>query len=184
MIYSFHIFDKSCEQVYVKHLQPAAPSSGSTLAGADHAKLLFGVLSSLRSIATKLGGGDGDNDDTGTLAYRTDSVRVEARHTPSGLWFVLVSGLRQAPLPAGLLETIYGMLYVPFVVMNPLSLEVLYPTVVEDEPTDKRERRRRAERLARETQLGYGGRDNVRGLRMVQDNVLFDAALTRFLEGL
>lgn len=186
MIYSFHIFDKMCEQVYVKVLH--ASSSSSSLAGADHAKLLFGVVFSLYSLSQKL-----SPSDERRLSYTTRDYRVDTLRTLSGLLFVVVSSVSSSTGGGGaerngLLETVYANLYVPYVVCNPLGSAALYPDLLSGTATEgkegKKERKRRELLQKREMELGYGGRDHVRGLRMVQGNVLFDAALTQFLTGL
>ncbi|KAA8909578.1 Longin-like domain-containing protein [Sphaerosporella brunnea] len=150
-IYSFYIFDRHCECIYVKQWlerererssfrpqtanstisSPAtlsekrvstpidAPTNArpphGRLSVQDDAKLVFGVVFSLRNMVRKLSGPD-DN----FISYRTSSYKLHYYETPTNLKFVMLTDIRMDNLRVAL-HQIYINLYVEFVTKNPLS---------------------------------------------------------------
>ncbi|KAI5854802.1 Longin-like domain-containing protein [Tricharina praecox] len=155
-IYSFYIFDRHCECIYVKqwldrerayrNSQPPPSLSGISsptvtasdrrsiatipdapvattnfrpppgrLSVQDDAKLVFGVVFSLRNMVKKLSG----PEDT-FLTYRTGVYKLHYYETPTNLKFVMLTDIKTNALRA-VLHQIYVNLYVEFVTKNPLS---------------------------------------------------------------
>ncbi|CCX11804.1 Longin-like domain-containing protein [Pyronema domesticum] len=151
-IYSFYIFDRHCECIYVKQwlerernsLRPTTSSGASIinspLSGApdkrisagtiadqslrtapgrlsvqDDAKLVFGVVFSLRNMVRKLSGPE-DN----FVSYRTGSYKLHYYETATNLKFVMLTDVKMSNLRV-VLHQIYVNLYVEYVTKNPLS---------------------------------------------------------------
>ncbi|KAG9302159.1 hypothetical protein G9A89_020593 [Geosiphon pyriformis] len=81
----------------------------------EEAKLVYGVVFSLRNFVRKLSGSQ-----DGFLSYRTSLYKLHYYETPTGLKFVIntdpaVDSLRQT------LRQIYTSFYVEYVIKNPLS---------------------------------------------------------------
>ncbi|KAH0612817.1 uncharacterized protein H6S33_009197 [Morchella sextelata] len=154
-IYSFYIFDRHCECIYIKQwhqrdkfrpTSSAGPSgtdspasltgdgkrssAGSTLLRSndtnpsrpggrlsvqDDAKLIFGVVFSLRNMVRKLSG-----PEDSFISYRTGAYKLHYYETPTNLKFVLLTDVKMNNLRV-VLHQIYVNLYVEFVVKNPLS---------------------------------------------------------------
>ncbi|KAG5513184.1 hypothetical protein PMAC_001554 [Pneumocystis sp. 'macacae'] len=86
-----------------------------TLSPDDEAKLIFGVLYSLRRISKKLSG-----QDKSFISYRTAEYKLHHYETASGLRFVLLTDPNCNNL-LHVLHQIYVSLYVEFVVKNSLG---------------------------------------------------------------
>ncbi|TDZ71756.1 Transport protein particle subunit bet5 [Colletotrichum trifolii] len=139
VVYSFYIFDRHTECIYLKTWLPAErpssslppPSSssgpGSTAppasqqlrrqgnSAADDAKLVFGTVFSLRNMVRKLGG-----DDDAFISYRTSGYKLHYYETPSNLRFVMLTDTGTLSM-RNVLHQIYINLWVEYVVKNPLS---------------------------------------------------------------
>ncbi|TGZ82784.1 transport protein particle complex of the golgi, subunit bet5-like protein [Ascodesmis nigricans] len=138
-IYSFYIFDRHCECIYTKQwheaerYQSAAaatarrasitsapdgvslPQAPGRLSVQDDAKLIFGVVFSLRNMVRKLSG-----PDDSFISFRTNGYKLHYYETPTNLRFVMLTDTKMSNLRAAL-HQIYVNLYVEFVVKNPLS---------------------------------------------------------------
>ncbi|KAF8533631.1 Longin-like domain-containing protein [Trichophaea hybrida] len=151
-IYSFYIFDRHCECIYVKQwlerersfrqplaMTQSAVSSPATvvsdkrlsagqsdrhtsfrapsgrLSVQDDAKLVFGVVFSLRNMVRKLSGPD-DN----FISYRTGAYKLHYYETATNLKFVMLTDVKTNNLRV-VLHQIYVNLYVEYVIKNPLS---------------------------------------------------------------
>ncbi|KAI5790100.1 Longin-like domain-containing protein [Geopyxis carbonaria] len=147
-IYSFYIFDRHCECIYIKQwhegerpfrnpttssTSPQIPdrrlSAGSKVATEipissrhvgrlsiqDDAKLVFGVVFSLRNMVRKLSGLD-----DAFVSYRTGAYKLHYYETPTNLKFVMLTDIKMNNLRV-VLHQIYVNLYVEYVVKNPLS---------------------------------------------------------------
>ncbi|PUU80549.1 Longin-like domain-containing protein [Tuber borchii] len=151
-IYSFYIFDRHCECIYVKQwhqrdrtFRPTSSSAstadspvtlssdrrsstssklqnevhpsgrGGRLSVQDDAKLVFGVVFSLRNMVRKLSG-----PDDSFISYRTGSYKLHYYETATNLKFVLLTDVKMNNLKV-VLHQIYVNLYVEFVTKNPLS---------------------------------------------------------------
>ncbi|SCU78112.1 LAFA_0A04962g1_1 [Lachancea sp. 'fantastica'] len=119
-LYSFWIFDRHCNCIFDREWTlKTNPSSGTTNSklNEDTAKLLYGMVFSLRSISQKLGSKDSFNE-IKTIA--TAKYRAHILCTASGLWFILLSDLKQEDL-SQVLRYLYSEIYVKTVVYNWLS---------------------------------------------------------------
>ncbi|KAF2205568.1 snare-like protein [Delitschia confertaspora ATCC 74209] len=133
-IYSFYIFDRHAECIYNRRWaappvpKSARPMSGSSmtsngdhpavrkgLSREDDAKLIFGLVFSLRNMVQKLGG-----DDDTFLSYRTAEYKLHYYETPTRMKFVMLTDTKQNNLRVAL-HQIWANLYVEYVVKNPLS---------------------------------------------------------------
>lgn len=104
-------------------LNPAAEShtgSGSVNSknNEDNAKLLFGALFSLRSIAEKLG--DTPEAKNTLTSFSTAKYRAHFYESASGLRFCILSDTKTMNLQ-DVLKYIYANIYVEHIVKNPLS---------------------------------------------------------------
>ncbi|TPX56236.1 hypothetical protein PhCBS80983_g04694 [Powellomyces hirtus] len=86
----------------------------------EEAKLVYGVVFSLRNLVSKLSAKPGSD---GFISYRTSTYKLHYFETPTGLKFVLntdphMESMREA------LRTIYGQIYVEYVVKNPLMRQL------------------------------------------------------------
>ena len=92
------------------------PSSVSRrVTTADTAKLVFGVVFSLRNMVRRLGG-----DDDEFISYRTGDYKLHYYETPTSMKFVLLTDTKMTDLRV-YLHQIWANLYVEYVVKNPLS---------------------------------------------------------------
>ncbi|KPI45324.1 Transport protein particle subunit bet5 [Cyphellophora attinorum] len=133
VVYSFYIFDRHAECIYKKNWQlPTAaagrasrPTSQNHVNGAtgsralltadDDAKLIFGVVYSLRNMVRKLGG-----EDDSFLSYRTSQYKLHYYETPTNTKFVMLTDIKSGSMRIAL-QQIYVNCYVEYVVKNPLS---------------------------------------------------------------
>lgn len=135
MIYSFHIFDRHCNCVFIRNFEHQSNTTASSVANPiaqypnapsgslnanndlDVSKLLFGMLYSLKSIAHKLG------DDSGPLnelrVFELGPFRAHHWESQTGMKLVLVSDSLVDSLQAQLLN-IYNQFYVRNLASNPL----------------------------------------------------------------
>ncbi|RFU77657.1 multiple myeloma 2 [Trichoderma arundinaceum] len=110
VVYSFYIFDRHTECVYVKSWMPAH-TSGTAPAlstGSDDAKLVFGTVFSLRNMVRKLGG-----DDDAFISYRTGQYKLHFYETPANLRFVMITDTGSASM-RNVLHQIYINLWVEY----------------------------------------------------------------------
>lgn len=92
-IYGFFIFDRHCSCIYSREFSHAPNDVGSVNKNNDSsmAKLLFGLLYSLKNLSQKLGA---DPDSTNLLrSFSTGVYRVHFLESLSNFKFVLVSDL-------------------------------------------------------------------------------------------
>ncbi|KAF3935572.1 hypothetical protein ABW19_dt0203227 [Dactylella cylindrospora] len=143
VVYSFFIFDRHCECIYLRQWadQTAPPSSrpissssantvgtsltdkrtsGGKLSMAEQAKLVFGVIFSLRNMVKKLSGPYVLPSDDSFLCYRTGEYKLHYYETITSLRFVMLTDVRTESMKASL-HQVYVNLYVEYVVKNPLS---------------------------------------------------------------
>ncbi|KAI8097688.1 Sybindin-like family-domain-containing protein [Halteromyces radiatus] len=112
--------DRSSSATYLGTMtQQSGLAAGSVMSIEEEAKLVYGVILSLRNFVRKLTpSSNGDNQD-GFISYCTSTYRLHYYETPTGLKFVLntdpaTEGMRPV------LKQIYVQLYVDFVVKNGL----------------------------------------------------------------
>ncbi|ODQ54998.1 snare-like protein [Saitoella complicata NRRL Y-17804] len=121
-IYEFYVFDRHCECIYYKEWNrrpdrsTPQPSADGNLANHDNAKLLFGVIYSIRNMTKKLSG----QSDNSFVSYRTSKYKTHYYETPSLLKFVLITSPNEANMRQ-ILHQIFVNLWVEYVVKNPLS---------------------------------------------------------------
>ncbi|KAF2430358.1 snare-like protein [Tothia fuscella] len=132
VVYSFYIFDRHTECIYTKRWTPR-PISNSTKAATiasngdsnasrhkalskeDDAKLIFGVVFSLRNLVQRLAG-----EDNSFISYRTGEYKLHYYETPTRMKFVMLTDTKTNNLRVAL-HQIWASLYVEYVVKNPLS---------------------------------------------------------------
>ncbi|KXS09409.1 hypothetical protein M427DRAFT_129089 [Gonapodya prolifera JEL478] len=85
------------------------------LAWEEEAKLVYGVIFSLKNICNKLRGSEG-----GFICYRTSTYKLHHHATPTGIHLVLLSDPSCAPLQSAL-KDIHAQCYVEHVARNPLA---------------------------------------------------------------
>ncbi|KAI8073457.1 Sybindin-like family-domain-containing protein [Gilbertella persicaria] len=95
-------------------MQQSGMAAGSVISIEEEAKLVYGVVLSLRNFVRKLNG----NQD-GFISYKTTTYRLHYYETPTGLKFVMNSDPNTENLRL-VLKQIYIQLYVEFVVKNGL----------------------------------------------------------------
>lgn len=119
-IYSFWIFDKHCNCIFNREWTLVANSSSGTVNSKQNeetAKLLYGMIFSLRSIALKLSKDSTGND---IRSISTGKYRIHTYCTASGLWFVLTTDFKQQSY-SQVLQYIYSHIYVKHITHNLLS---------------------------------------------------------------
>jgi len=112
-IFNLYIFDRNGSCVFYREWKR------EKVAGMDRNeefKLMFGMLLSLRSFATKLAPRDGKQS---VRSFMTSSYKLNLFDTPTGLKFVMNSDVSAGGIQE-LLRQIYSQIYVELVVMNPL----------------------------------------------------------------
>lgn len=95
--------------------QPPPPTNRKPRSKEDDAKLVFGVIFSLRNMVRRLGG-----DDDEFISYRTGEYKLHYYETPTSMKFVMLTDTKTSNLRV-VLHQIWATLYVEFVVRNPLS---------------------------------------------------------------
>ncbi|KAI8987061.1 Sybindin-like family-domain-containing protein [Pilobolus umbonatus] len=94
--------------------QQSGLAAGSVISIEEEAKLVYGVILSLRNFVRKLSG-----TQDGFISYKTSTYRLHYYETPTGLKFVMNSDPNTENLRL-VLKQIYVQLYVEFVVKNGL----------------------------------------------------------------
>lgn len=121
-VYSFWIFDKHCNCIYDREWTLMTnPKSGTTNSkqNDDIAKLLYGMIFSLRSITTKLSSSD-DGNTNEIKSISTGKFRIHAYCTATGLWFVLLTDFKPFNYEK-VLQHIYSDIFVKYISNNSLS---------------------------------------------------------------
>ncbi|ORX75423.1 Sybindin-like protein [Anaeromyces robustus] len=135
MIYNFYLFNRHCNCIYYANWQNEKDdenlnTKNNDMKWEEEAKLVYGVVYSLRNLCRKLSSVNGvpeksekDDDkideDRGFLSYKTNSYKLHYYETASGLKFVVCSDPR-TPNLQDMLHQIYRDIYVEYVVKNPL----------------------------------------------------------------
>lgn len=83
---------------------------------ADDAKLVFGVIFTLRNMVRQLGGPEDE-----FISYRTGEYKLHYYETPTSMKFVMLTDTRTSDNLRVVLHQIWANLYVEYVVRNPLS---------------------------------------------------------------
>lgn len=112
MIYSFWLYDRHCECIYVRKWHES--TNQYSISAQDDAKLIFGVVFSLRNMVRRL------RIDDQFLSFKTSAYKLHYYETPTNLKFVFLSDPHIESLRLAL-HQIYVSLYVEYVVKNPLS---------------------------------------------------------------
>ncbi|RPB23983.1 snare-like protein [Terfezia boudieri ATCC MYA-4762] len=153
-IYSFYIFDRHCECIYIKQwhereragaaIRPTTSASTTSpipdkrvsaggkqitetdismrngrLSVQDDAKLIFGVVFSLRNMVRKL-----STPDDNFISYRTNNYKLHYYETPTNLKFVMITDVKTNNLRV-VLHQIYVNLYVEYVIARNLYVLML-----------------------------------------------------------
>jgi len=114
MIFSFHLFSRSGEQIYHQQWKRLAQSSHHNIE--DDAKLMFGMLFSLKAFVGKL---SPHSDEAQFHHYTTGSYKLNYMETLSGLKFVMLTDNKTVGNIANELKEIYAKFYVKYVSKNP-----------------------------------------------------------------
>ncbi|KAI7900002.1 Sybindin-like family-domain-containing protein [Cokeromyces recurvatus] len=101
-------------QLQTSITQQSGLAAGSVISIEEEAKLVYGVILSLRNFVRKLSGSQ-----DGFISYKTSTYRLHYYETPTGLKFVMNSDPNTENLRI-VLKQIYIQLYVEFVVKNGL----------------------------------------------------------------
>ncbi|KAJ3110476.1 TRAPP subunit bet5 [Physocladia obscura] len=143
-VYSIHIFNKKCEAIYFKQWNNAATAGSNKTAAiatnepaskqsesasdatnnidvdgdSETAKLVYGVVFSLKNMVNKLSAGKNSTD--GFLSYKTNAYKLHYFESPAGLKIVLITDAASASM-LSVLRQIYSSIYVENVVKNPLA---------------------------------------------------------------
>lgn len=115
-IYSFWIFDKHCNCIFNREWTLISNSNSGTINSKQNeevAKLLYGMLYSMRSITHKMSQNAGNE----IRSMSTGKYRVHTLFTATGLWFVLLTDFRQEAYGL-ILQQIYSNIYVKYVAQN------------------------------------------------------------------
>ncbi|KAI9013265.1 Sybindin-like protein, partial [Gaertneriomyces semiglobifer] len=140
-IYNLYIFDRHCQLIFFSSwskpplparpnvpttTQPEAEGSVSKPGGAqlgatgmelsEEAKLVYGVIFSLRNLVNKL---SPQPESDGFLTYKTSHYKLHYFETPTSLKFVMTTDPYMDTMRE-VLRTIYAQIYVEYVVKNPL----------------------------------------------------------------
>ncbi|KAJ3378584.1 Trafficking protein particle complex subunit 1 [Chytriomyces hyalinus] len=122
-VHSIHIFNKKCECIYFTEWNSAKadaskkdklePTEEKDVDGdPETAKLVYGVVFSLRNMASKL-------SNQGFSSYKTGTYKLHYFESPAGPKLVLITD-PNAPNMADTLQSIYANVYVEHVVKNAL----------------------------------------------------------------
>ncbi|CCE61830.1 hypothetical protein TPHA_0B01580 [Tetrapisispora phaffii CBS 4417] len=140
-IYSFWIFDKHCNCIFNREWTLSSDSSSGTTnskQNSETAKLLYGLIYSLRNITQKLSNTEsGNKNDIRTIS--TGKYRVHTYCTATGLWFVLLTDFFQQSY-LQVLQHIYSHIYVKYVSHNlllPYDLTENQPILMRGQGTRK-----------------------------------------------
>lgn len=117
MLYSFYIYDRHCNCIYHRQFSPVSDGTVNSANETDIAKLLFGVLYSLKNLSSKLG--DLNNGYNNLNSFSSSIFRVHYLETLTNLKFVLVTDPVIDNLQSILWE-LYSTYYLNNIVYNPL----------------------------------------------------------------
>ncbi|KAL7751014.1 MutS protein msh4 [Sorochytrium milnesiophthora] len=128
-IYSLYIFDRHCHCIY-SDTYVASSGDAPTLPPEEHAKLVYGVIYSVRNMVNKLRLAT-PTIDSPFHAYSTSVYKLHYYETPTSLKFVLMTSPSMDTYSTrDLLKTIYRDIYVEYVAKNPLATMSKGPTLV------------------------------------------------------
>lgn len=117
MLHAFYIYDRHCTCVYLRQFSVVSDGTVNSDNESDIAKLLFGVLYSLKNLSSKLGD---LNDQYNQLNSFSSSIfRVHYLETLTNLKFVLITDPSVDNLQSVLWE-LYSHYYLNNIVYNPL----------------------------------------------------------------
>ncbi|CAK7896704.1 trafficking protein particle complex subunit Bet5p [[Candida] anglica] len=118
MIHSFYLFDRHCNCIYTREWNHRDDGSVNKSNDSDAAKLLFGLVYSLKNISTKLG--SSETAPNLLKSFATMKYRIHLYETASGLRFCLISDVGLDNLQP-VLHHLYTDIYIRTVVQNCLS---------------------------------------------------------------
>ncbi len=114
-IYNLWLFDEKGNCLYYREWNRRKHTN---MGQEEEAKLLYGMLFSIKSFVNKLSPTDMKD---GFLSYKTTKYRLNYFETPSNLKFVMNTDCAVThPVVRELLKSIYGQVYVEFALKNPM----------------------------------------------------------------
>lgn len=114
MLYNFYVFNRKGKCLYYREWD--RPLNTMADDPVEERKLVFGMLFSLKDLATKLSPNQ-DNDSLRTV--KTNAFNLHHYESPSGLMFVLNTHSDLADLSSNL-QFVYAQIYVDCIARNPL----------------------------------------------------------------
>ncbi|KAJ3060516.1 TRAPP subunit bet5 [Podochytrium sp. JEL0797] len=120
-VYSLYVFNKKCEAIFYQqwNLPSTLPSSSEPAQDVDGdsetAKLVYGVVFSLRNLVTKMTAGKPSNE--GFLSYKTSTYKLHYFESLAGVKMVILTDANAHSM-LETLRTIYANYYVEFVVKS------------------------------------------------------------------
>lgn len=117
MLYAFYIYDRHCNCIYHRQFSVVSDGTVNSDNESDIAKLLFGVLYSLKNLSAKLG--DLNTNYNQLNSFSSSVFRVHYLETLTNLKFVLITDTVVDNLQSVLWE-LYSHYYLNNIVYNPL----------------------------------------------------------------
>ncbi|RKP03265.1 hypothetical protein CXG81DRAFT_9770, partial [Caulochytrium protostelioides] len=154
-IYNLYIFDRHCTCVSFTNFDQKGQSGPAALGGGvtfgkpaaaaeaaparpskweEDAKLVFGVVYSLRNLMSNLVQSGPDSPPAKVIGYKTSHYKLHYYETASGLKFVMMTDVNRETM-TNELEFIYRQIYVEYVAKNPL-IPFNAPSIVTEEFND------------------------------------------------
>lgn len=116
-IYNLWLFDEKGNLIYYREWNR---KKNTSMDRNEEAKLLYGMLFSIKSFVNKLSPTDMKD---GFLSYKTSKYRLNYYETPTGVKFVMNTDTTVThPIVRDLLKSIYGQIYVEYAVKNPMYI--------------------------------------------------------------
>lgn len=113
-IYNIYVFSK--EGICVFHHE-WNKSKGTGMAKGEEYKLMHGMVYSIKSFVSRM---SPSSYKDGFLGYKTSAYCLHCLETASGVKMVLLTDPSPPPSVHAHLQHMYGQVYVPFAVKNPL----------------------------------------------------------------
>ncbi|TRY64385.1 hypothetical protein TCAL_04024 [Tigriopus californicus] len=114
-IFNLWLFDEKGNLIYYREWNR---KKNTSMERNEEAKLLYGMLFSIKSFVNKLSPADMKD---GFLSYKTSKYRLNYYETPTGVKLVMNTDTTVThPIVRDLLKSVYGQIYVEYAVKNPM----------------------------------------------------------------